>query len=303
MVAGAVLLVVSLPEIKVVMVAGVLAVVVLLGVESAAERTWWSPYYKIEQSDAPYGGYMARVNEVPHQSTLRYVDNPLYGSNYAQAAGLPTGDVLIIGAGGGNDVSAALAHGATHVDAVEIDRKLYELGRADHPDQPYADERVDVHIDDGRAYLERSDKEWDRILLALPDSLTLVTGQASVRLESYLFTEEAIESARDHLAEGGVFSMYNYYREGWLVDRYAGTLDQAFGRAPCIETLTPADEADESHLAVLTVSEDPAAIPCDGPRQARGSGPPTRPRRRTTTTPSPTCAAGRCPASTSSPSA
>jgi SAM-dependent methyltransferase len=267
-VAGAVLLVASLPEVKVVTVVGALALVVLLGVESAAERTWWSPYYKIEQEDAPYGGYMARVNEVPHQSTLRYIDNPLYGSNYAQASGVPTGDVLIIGAGGGNDVSAALEHGATHVDAVEIDRKLYELGRDGHPDEPYSDERVDVHIDDGRAFLERSDKEWDRILLALPDSLTLVTGQASVRLESYLFTQEAIESARDHLAEGGVFSMYNYYREGWLVDRYAGTLDEVFGRAPCVETLTPADEADESHLAVLTVSQDADAIPCDGPRQA-----------------------------------
>ncbi len=55
---------------------------------------------------------------------------------------------------------------------------------------------MDVHIDDGRAFLERSDKHWDRILLALPDSLTLVTGQSSVRLESYLFTQEAIESAK-----------------------------------------------------------------------------------------------------------
>jgi SAM-dependent methyltransferase len=265
-VAGVVLVLVSLPEIKAVTIAGVLAIVVLLGVESTADSTWWSPYYKIEQDDAPFGGYMARVNEVPHQSTLPYIDNPLYGSNYAQAEGAP-GDVLIIGAGGGNDVAAALQHGATHIDAVEIDRKLYELGREDHPDQPYADERVDIHIDDGRAFLERSDNEWDRILLALPDSLTLVTGQASVRLESYLFTQEAIESARDHLAEGGVFSMYNYYREGWLVDRYAGTLEEVFGRAPCIETLSPADEADESHLAILTVSEDTGAVPCDGPRQ------------------------------------
>ncbi len=267
-VAGAVLVLVSLPGVRVVTVAGVVAVLVMLGIESTAASTWWSPYYKIEQEDAPFGGYMARVNEVPHQSTLPYIDNPLYGSNYAQADGVPTGDVLIIGAGGGNDVSAALQHGATHVDAVEIDRRLYELGRADHPDQPYDDERVDVHIDDGRAFLERSDDEWDRILLALPDSLTLVTGQASVRLESYLFTQEAIESARDHLAEGGVFSMYNYYREGWLVDRYAGTLEAVFGRPPCIETLSPDDDADESHLAILAVSEDPGAIPCDGPRQA-----------------------------------
>ena len=98
-----------------------------------------------------------------------------------------------------------------------------------------------------------------------------------------------------------MFSMYNYYREGWLVDRYA-TLDQAFGRAPCIETLTPADEADRSHLAVLTVSEDPAAIPCDGPRQARESG-----RRRASPShddhPFPYLRGRSMPASTSSPSA
>jgi SAM-dependent methyltransferase len=268
-VAGLVLVVASLPRVQVVTVLAVVAVVVMLGIESSSDNTSWSPYYKIEQSSDPNGGYSVKVNEVPHQATLPVVDNPLYGSNWVQAAGgTEPEDVLIIGAGGGNDVAAALQNGAAHVDAVEIDRKLYELGRDGHPDRPYDDERVDVHIDDGRAYLERSDKEWDRILLALPDSLTLVTGQASVRLESYLFTQEAIESARDHLTEGGVFSMYNYYREGWLVDRYAGTLDEVFGQPPCIETLSSADASDESHLAVLTVSADADAIPCDGDRQA-----------------------------------
>jgi SAM-dependent methyltransferase len=271
-VAGGILILVALPKVRVVTVLAVVAVVVMLGIESGASDTWWSPYYKIERSDDSNGGYSVKVNEVPHQATLPVVDNPLYGSNYAQSTA--EGDeVLIIGAGGGNDVAAALQNGAAHIDAVEIDRKLYELGREGHPDRPYQDDRVDVSIDDGRAYLERSDKEWDRILLALPDSLTLVTGQASVRLESYLFTTEAIESARDHLAEGGVFSMYNYYREAWLVDRYANTLSQVFGQAPCIETLSPGGEDDISHLAVLTVSEDPDAITCDGERQALWEAP------------------------------
>ena len=54
-----------------------------------------------------------------------------------------------------------------------------------------------MHIDDGRAFLERTDRPWDQILFALPDSLTLVPGQSSVRLESYLFTREAVEVARD----------------------------------------------------------------------------------------------------------
>ena len=52
------------------------------------------------------------------------------------------------------------------------------------------------HIDDGRAFLSRTDKKYDLILLALPDSLTLVNGASSLRLESYLFTQQAFESAR-----------------------------------------------------------------------------------------------------------
>ena len=76
-----------------------------------------------------------------------------------------------------------------------------------------------TYVNDGRAFLERTDKKYDLILFALPDSLTLVSGASALRLESYLFTEEAIQSAREHLAPGGAFSMYNYYREQWLVDR------------------------------------------------------------------------------------
>ena len=50
-----------------------------------------------------------------------------------------------------NDVQAALAHGARHVDAVEIDPVINEIGVRDHPDHPYSDSRVSVHIDDGRS--------------------------------------------------------------------------------------------------------------------------------------------------------
>ena len=49
-----------------------------------------------------------------------------------------------------------------------------------------------------------------RILFALPDSLTLVAGQSSLRLESYLFTVQAVQAARAHLKPGdGLFAMYN----------------------------------------------------------------------------------------------
>jgi hypothetical protein len=76
-----------------------------------------------------------------------------------------------------------------------------------------------------------------------------------VRLESYLFTKEAVESYRERLAPGGTFSMYNYYREPWLVDRYAGTLEEVFGNPPCVDTIDGA-------LSVLTVSTDAGVVDC-----------------------------------------
>ena len=142
--------------------------------------------------------------------------------------------MLIVGAGTGTDVAIARAQGR-HVDAVEIDPRLRELGVELQPDHAYQDPRVTTHITDGRAYLERTRKKFDLILFALPDSLTLVSGQSSLRLESYLFTLEAIRTARSHLKSGGVFAMYNYYRRQWLVDRLAGTLDKVFGTPPCID--------------------------------------------------------------------
>jgi protein-L-isoaspartate O-methyltransferase len=70
----------------------------------------------------------------------------------------PFEDVLIIGAGSGNDVQAALSHGAKRIDAVEIDPVLYEIGRADHPDRPYDDPRVTIHLDDGRSFARKFDQ-------------------------------------------------------------------------------------------------------------------------------------------------
>jgi len=238
--------------------AAILGLVVILGLESFASGTSWSPYYKVTVSEgsAPF----VRVNGVPHQALFKTSENPpvLYTRAYERIRPGRLDDVLVIGAGGGNDVALALEHGARHVDAVEIDPRLYEIGADLHPDRPYDDARVDVHIDDGRAFLERTDRRYDLILFALPDSLTLVSGQSSLRLESYLFTQEAVESAREHLKPHGAFAMYNYYLEQWLVDRLANTLDEAYGRPPCVDSF-----GGEGRFSVLVNSDDPDALRCD----------------------------------------
>ena len=206
------------------------------------ESVSWSPYYKVTTyviGEGETSSLMVRVNGIPHQrvttAAAREQQEPQYITAYQRLVDNSLDNVLIVGAGTGTDVAIALRKGAKHVDAVEIDPALLQLGRDRNPDHPYQDRRVTTHVDDGRAFLERTDTKYDLILFALPDSLTLVSGASSLRLESYLFTEQALTAARDHLNAGGAFAMYNFYREGWLVDRLAGTLEQSFGHAPCVD--------------------------------------------------------------------
>lgn len=219
------------------------ALLVSLGVESMNPQLSWSPYYKVEIEPLVYEGHLARlnVNGIPHQSitTLEFRRNaePFYFLPYERLDLPDDARVLIVGAGNGGDVAIALENGVAHVDAVEIDPRIQEIGAELNPERPYQDPRVQVHIDDGRAFLERTDETYDLIVFALPDSLTLVSGQSSLRLESFLFTEEGLAAARDRLAPGGAFAMYNFYREPWLIDRLAGTLEHVYHRAPCIDRI------------------------------------------------------------------
>ena len=157
--------------------------------------------------------------------------------------------MLIVGAGSGSDVAIALSKGAKHIDAVDIDPRIMEIGVERNPDRAYQDPRVTRHVNDGRAFLTGTDKKYDLILFALPDSLTLVSGASQIRLESFLFTDQALEEARDHLKPDGAFAMYNYYREDWLIDRLAGTAADVFGHTPCVDTFAGAQ-------AVVTVALD-----------------------------------------------
>lgn len=227
------------------------ALVVVAAAMSFGSGISWSPYYKIHtfEADGAPGSLAVNVNGIPHQvADPAIARSDIYLQPY-DLRGTPPDSVLVIGAGTGNDVASALLGGARSVDAVEIDPRIHEIGVQRHPDDPYGDPRVTMHVDDGRAFIEQSNRDFDVIVLGLPDSLTLVSGQSSLRLESYLFTKEAFESYRDHLTEDGVFTMYNVYRETWLRDRYAGTLQEVFGRAPCIATVDAG-----ATLAALTVS-------------------------------------------------
>jgi SAM-dependent methyltransferase len=231
-------------------VLAVVAVVVVIGTMSygvVKKGDIWSPYYKINVLDQvatdstgkQTPAYAVIANGVPHQAIVdldfRLEAEPFYAQPYKRITPGPVGDVLVVGAGNGSDVALALRQGATHVDAVEIDPRIKQLGVELHPQKPYDDPRVTPYIGDGRAFLHTTDKKYDLVIFALPDSLTLVAGSNQLRLESYLFTQEALEDVKAVLSPGGAFAMYNYYREDWLIGRLANTAEAAFGHKPCVD--------------------------------------------------------------------
>jgi hypothetical protein len=171
-------------------------------------------------------------------------------------------EVLILGAGSGTDVAAALRHGAKHVTAVDIDPVILRLGAERHPDRPYSDPRVTVVCDDARHFLRTTRTKYDLVVFALIDSLTVQSSFSGVRLESYMFTRESFDAVRDRLSPRGTMVLYNYFREKWLVDRLANTSAAAFGRDPIGHV-----HQDRAYLAVMLA----------GPRLAELTAPPPLP--------------------------
>ncbi|MGC2112234.1 MAG: hypothetical protein WA655_22135 [Candidatus Korobacteraceae bacterium] len=233
-------------------IGGLVAILALVGFAGKYDSLWaalhtsaspshvleWSPYYKILYTPQ---ARLIETNNIGYQTMVSVKDaGPAYDLLHLlnrDAGSKPFEDVLIIGAGSGNDVQAALQNGAKHIDAVEIDPVIFGIGRADHPNHPYADPRVTVHIDDGRSFLRRTNHKYDLIVFALVDSLVLHSGYSSIRLESFLFTQQSFDDIAARLKPGGVFACYNFFRQGWIVGRIDKMAAQAFGTPPLVISL------------------------------------------------------------------
>ena len=232
----------------------------------ASQAGWahfWSPYYRIDYD--PKVRYI-EVNQISHQVMISHdaaaIAYPLPYLFRRDTDGGRFDDVLIIGAGSGNDVSWALRAGAQHVDAVEIDPVIQRLGKLHHPEHPYDDPRVSVHLDDGRNFLRTTSRKYDLIVFALVDSLVLHSSYSNIRLESYLFTLQSFVDVRRHLKPKGVFVTYNYFRQGWIVDRLYRSLGVIFGAPPLVFVLpyTPVVTPGANEGFTMLFAGDTAAL-------------------------------------------
>lgn len=208
----------------------------------------WSPYYKINLA-AGLGSTVISVNGSLHQYMLNLSDENLAKypkiipvlESYLRPYKLVTklDNVLIVGAGTGNDVVIALKKGAQHIDAVEIDPVILDIGRRMNSHKPYDDPRVSVYNDDARAFLKKSENKYDLIVLGTLDSQTLLSGMSSIRLDNFVYTLEAFRSFKEHLKPDGKLIIYHLSPAGYISYKIYLTLNKAFGAPPLMNHEMP----------------------------------------------------------------
>jgi spermidine synthase len=107
-------------------------------------------------------------------------------------------EVLVIGLGSGVTAGAVLDHPVEHVDVLEIAPEVVEASRwfDELTGAPLDDPRTDLHVQDGRAWVQWTDRTYD--VLSSEPSNPWVAGMAN------LFTEEYFRACRRRLRPGGV---------------------------------------------------------------------------------------------------
>jgi len=214
--------------------------------------TFWSPYYRIDLRPYPIPegrtqptAYYLNVNHDFHLNMLDLSNDFL--SHYPQLEpyrwavlnyDLPyrimphPSQVLVVGAGSGNDVAAALRHGVDHVDAVEIDPVILRIGKLHHPEHPYDSGHVTIYNDDARAYFKKTHKTYDLIVFGFLDSQTLMSSFSSVRLDNFVYTRESMQEAGRLLRPEGAIVLAFATGRSFVNERMFATLAAAFGTTP-----------------------------------------------------------------------
>lgn len=237
---------------------------------STAKEAIWSPYYYITIKDDRMSSIIS-VTEVPEN--IRTISNPpryrvIVNNGFLQHQGTVNAErftkgsplyyqtrndfihstmpfatkpsperVLVVGSGGGKDVEAALLLGAQHIDAVEIDPVLINLSKKINASGIYFDPRVNVHINDARAFFTNAKPVYDLIAFAYLDASALFSSMSNIRIDGYIYTIESLRKAYELLKDDGLLSISFAAGPAWMQEKLVLMMYQATGKVPVVYTI------------------------------------------------------------------
>jgi spermidine synthase len=122
----------------------------------------------------------------------------------------PGAKTLVIGPGGGWDVSRALASGSHDVTGVEINPIIANTIMRDRFPQLsqnlYLRPDVHIHVEDGRSFVRRSPDRYQVIQATLVDTWASTAAGAFALSENNLYTTDAFHDYLSHLTDDGLLT-------------------------------------------------------------------------------------------------
>ncbi len=145
-------------------------------------------------------GSVAYLGDLTAALPFRLLENPV---------------VLVLGAGTGSEVLLSLFHGASRVDAVELNPQMTELVAgtyADFAGRIYDDPRVTVYTDEARGFVARSGGGYDLVQIGLLDSFGASGAGVQALNESYIYTTGALREYLADLEPGGLLAITRWIK-------------------------------------------------------------------------------------------
>jgi len=122
-------------------------------------------------------------------------------------------DVLIIGAAGGQEIKAALAYGAGHIDAVELVKTVVQLGKNKYSSfngNIFNHPNVSAYAAEGRSFLRATDKKYDIIQIFSNHTTSSIAAGTGAMETTYLQTAESYEEYFSHLKNDGILQVNHH---------------------------------------------------------------------------------------------
>ena len=174
-----------------------------------SQKIHWKPFQLVQSKDTPYG----KLQVLQTEEQVSFYNNNLHDFSYPNLASSEESvhfallqnpeaeNVLLIGGGAAGSLRQILKYPRARVDYVELDPEIIRFSFRYLPDREQEilkNERVHIFYQDGRAFLMKTQKKYDMIILNLPEPATAQINR--------FYTKEFFSKAREKLTDPGVFS-------------------------------------------------------------------------------------------------
>jgi spermidine synthase len=174
-----------------------------------SQKIYWKPFRLVQSKDTPYG----KLQVLQTEEQISLYNNSLHDFSYPSLAlaeesvhfallqNPAAENVLLIGGGTAGSLREILKYPKTRVDYVELDPEIIRISSRFLPDTEkdiLRNKRIQIFYQDGRAFLRKSQKTYDMIVLNLPDPATAQINR--------FYTKEFFHMVKEKLTDDGLFS-------------------------------------------------------------------------------------------------